>query len=146
MLLITPAEGNPLWGMAYRHSSSADEGKAIVAYSTRTIFVFPYSSSGNVPPLTPARTIDLELWTCPGLAVDIPSDITFDWVTNIAYITYRRCGQIRAYDLNSSLFATIYEDRQADTNFIASAPTEGYEPELSSIFHKCRNQQHRPKV
>ena len=70
-----------------------------------------------------SKPIDL----APICPQDSPSDIALDWVTNIAYITFRRRGSILAYDLKSSLHATVYEARHHKPDAIVAVPSEGYE-------------------
>ena len=85
-----------------------------------------YSANGH--PLQPTSTIDIDRWICPLTElVRFPTDIAVDSITGIVYITYQNCGQIRAYDLKSTLFATVYEDLEGETGLIVTAPSAGYE-------------------
>ena len=116
----------------YGHSN--EYGEVIVTRSHRMIKTFLYNNYVNADlPLNPIRQIDLELWTCPGDVVDVPQGMAIDWAADIAYITYNRCGQIRAYDMKSSLYATVYEDRESRTELIVTVPSERFEDLLPSV-------------
>ena len=136
-VLVESSKNYGLRGFTYAHAG--DEGGAIVAYSSSQILIFPWNSSSNAALLKPIRTIDLGTQECkiPASNTTVPNDIAVDWVTNVAYITYAGCPRIRAYDLKSSLYATLYEslDPRFGTDLIVAVPPEGYE--IAAVYLYC---------
>lgn len=134
---------------------SPEDGGTVIAMNKSKLTTFTQIHSADSPATYRTRTVDLPRGICPpkfagSFASNIPyflndsstrstavqclfinatgsaADIATDWMTRIVYLAYP-CGKILAYDPDSLLHVTVYEDAVNSIKFIATHQPEGYE-------------------